>query len=118
MQRRLSPHGEADEGRLERKRNQRPDRQAEPFTVQVDADDGDSRREPPHQFAKLVGANHGGEGTRYYDCLVLPTELVAVENRIELGVHGRFVRDVCRIGRAEVVESVVAPHHVGRDAWA
>jgi hypothetical protein len=61
VQRRLPADGEADERRLERKRNQRPDRQPDPLAVERDTDDRDSRRESPHQLAKLIATDHGGE---------------------------------------------------------
>jgi hypothetical protein len=64
VQSRPAPDGEADERWLERERNQSPDRQAETLTVEVDADDRDSRRESPHQLAKLFAAYHGGERIR------------------------------------------------------
>src|SRR6266480_2753177 len=83
VQSRPAPDGEADQRRLERERYQRADRQAQALTFEVDADDCDSRRESPHQLAKLIAAYHGGEPI----LLVLPTELVAVEDRVELRVH-------------------------------
>jgi hypothetical protein len=56
VERRLATDGEADEGRRQREGDERPDRQAEPLTPEVDADDGDSRREPPHQRTKVLAA--------------------------------------------------------------
>src|SRR4029453_6801194 len=113
VQSRPSPDGKPDERRLQRERNQRADRQAQALTFEVDADDRDSGRESPHQLAKLVAAYHW---RRAY--LVLPTELVAVEDRVELRVHRRLEPDAGGVARAEVVQAAVAPHHVGSHARA
>jgi hypothetical protein len=61
VQRRPAPNREADERWLQRERNQRADRQAQALTFEVDPNNCDSRRESPHQLAKLVAAYHGGE---------------------------------------------------------
>src|SRR6266516_2096706 len=50
--------------------------------------------------------------------LVLSTELVAVENRVELRIHRCFKGNVGGVARAEVVQSVAVPHHIGGDAGA
>ena len=58
VQRGVAADREADERRVERERDERRDRQAEPLPVDVDRDDGDAGRDAPHHCAKLVAADH------------------------------------------------------------
>jgi hypothetical protein len=55
---RVLPDRDPDEGRLERQRDERTDREAEALAVDFRGDDGHGRRETPHHLPQLL-AGHG-----------------------------------------------------------
>jgi hypothetical protein len=58
VQRGVAAHGNANERRLERKRNQRGDGQPDALSTELDSDDRHARRDTCHDRAQLVASNH------------------------------------------------------------
>jgi hypothetical protein len=63
VQRCVPPHRDPYERWVERERDERRDRQADALPVELDGDDGHAGREPSHDRAKLLAADHAGDHT-------------------------------------------------------
>ena len=54
VERRLPAHGDPDKRRVERERDERAHGEADPLAFEVDGDDGDAGRKPPHERPQLL----------------------------------------------------------------
>src|SRR4051794_2259608 len=68
VQRHVAPDGDADERRLERQRDKRPDRRRHAPALDVRADDADARREAAHQPPQVVAARHRANASQTNAC--------------------------------------------------
>jgi hypothetical protein len=57
----LLPDRDPDERRLQRERDERRDREAEPLAFEIHRDHRDGRGDEPHDVPQLVAADHGGK---------------------------------------------------------
>jgi hypothetical protein len=64
VERRIAADRRADEGRVEGERDEGGDGQADLLSTDVDGHDGDAGRKAPHDRAKFVAGDHGGDLTK------------------------------------------------------